>query len=76
MLMEREGVISLGDAVMAPEERDVVFAKERSDGEVAAEASLGIVMEGRRLCLPELAAELTRKIKAKANGILRGIAIA
>ena len=78
VLMEREGVISL-DAVMVPEGRDVVFAKEALlDGEVAVERlGLGLVLEGRRLCLPDRAFELiTRKIKAKRDERLKSIAMA
>ena len=66
--MEREGVISLGEAVMVPEGRNVVFVKEVFDGEVAVEARV-------RYRDGNIAVELTRKTKAKRNGMLKSIAI-
>ena len=49
--MEREGVISLGEAVMVPEGRNVVFVKEVFDGEVAVEARVRY-RDGRAKALP------------------------
>ena len=69
-------MIWLGAAVIVPEERDVVFANKRLDGDVAAGAGLGIVIKGREVCLPALAVELTRKMKATKNGTLNSVAMA
>lgn len=46
VLIERDEVIWLSDAVMVPREKDVVFAKEEFDEDGTDEARLDISMEG------------------------------
>lgn len=76
VLTRGEEVIRLGDAVMVPEENDVVFAKEELDRDIASKANLDLATKGRSLCLPEMAIEPVREIRANGNRRPHDIAIA
>ena len=66
VLVKRE-VSLLGEAVMLPEEKDVVFAKEGLDGDVADKAGLDITTNWRYF-FAYLIGPLTQREKAGSKG--------